>query len=332
MPPDRAKSFYAPLTKEGREAVVSKLIEDVAAVYFSSEVGSRMAEGLRGSLKSGEFDKIANPALLAQKLTEQLRMLGNNDKHLEVRFVGSPARVEKGGQDSLSTNSAQKQGSFIEAEKTDGIGYLKLSSFEPVEPSKDATESEKVEAAQNKKTLDEALAKLAGARSLIIDLRENGGGDPRTVAYLASYFNPPDKHINSIMWRNNPEPGNPDIAWNEKEKAWEWSFKTSKPTGGPSFGPDVPVQILTGPGTFSAAEEFAYDMRALGRARTVGERTGGGANPGGVVELPGNFKAFIPSGRASCPLTGGGNWEGSGVEIDREIMPGEDALEVARRT
>jgi hypothetical protein len=71
-------------------------------------------------------------------------------------------------------------------------------------------------------------------------------------------------------------------------------------------------------------------IRALGRARTVGERTGGGANPGDVVDLPGNFKAFIPSGRASSPLTGGGNWEGSGVEIDRDIMPGEDALEVAR--
>ena len=71
-------------------------------------------------------------------------------------------------------------------------------------------------------------------------------------------------------------------------------------------------------------------IRALGRARTVGESTGGGANPGDVVDLPGNFKAFIPSGRASSPLTGGGNWEGSGVEIDRDIMPGEDALEVAR--
>jgi C-terminal processing protease CtpA/Prc len=116
-------------------------------------------------------------------LTELLRRWGNNDKHLEVGFVGAPLQLSRQEDALPATGSAPLPGCFVEAEKgEDEIGYLKLNSFESVVASAHASESEKFEARQNKRTLEDALTKLAGARSVIIDLRENGGGDPRSGA------------------------------------------------------------------------------------------------------------------------------------------------------
>lgn len=39
--------------------------------------------------------------------------------------------------------------------------------------------------------------------------------------------------------------------------------------------------MLTSKRTFSGAEEFSYNLKALKRATLVGETTGGGADPGG---------------------------------------------------
>jgi C-terminal processing protease CtpA/Prc len=78
------------------------------------------------------------------------------------------------------------------------------------------------------------------------------------------------------------------------------------------------LYILTGQQTFSAAEEFAYNLQALGRAKVVGERTGGGAHPGRTHRIINQFEVFIPNGRAINPITKT-NWEGVGVEPDIEV-------------
>jgi hypothetical protein len=89
----------------------------------------------------------------------------------------------------------------------------------------------------------------------------------------------------------------------------------------------VPVYVLTSSRTFSGGEEFAYDVKALGRATLVGELTGGGANPTGGVPLGNGFVASIPFGRPENPITGS-NWEGHGVDPDIAVPAGE-ALGVA---
>jgi C-terminal processing protease CtpA/Prc len=71
--------------------------------------------------------------------------------------------------------------------------------------------------------------------------------------------------------------------------------------------------------TFSAAEEFAYNLKNLKRAIIIGnEKTGGGANPGDEYRLTDHFSAFIPNGRAINPITNT-NWEGTGVLPDIEV-------------
>src|SRR5207248_2347665 len=79
--------------------------------------------------------------------------------------------------------------------------------------------------------------------------------------------------------------------------------------------------------TFSAAEEFTYNLKNLKRATIIGETTGGGAHPGGGRRLGEHFQMFVPSGRAINPISKT-NWEGTGVEPDVKV-PAEQALKVA---
>ena len=90
-----------------------------------------------------------------------------------------------------------------------------------------------------------------------------------------------------------------------------------------------PVYVLIDEGTGSGAEEFAYDLQAMGRATLVGQTTSGAATPGGYRPLSGGFVAFIPMGIVSNMITGA-NWEGVGVPPDVEV-PADEALPHAHR-
>ncbi|MBC7788868.1 MAG: S41 family peptidase, partial [Anaerolineae bacterium] len=97
----------------------------------------------------------------------------------------------------------------------------------------------------------------------------------------------------------------------------------------PRFGPTKPVYLLTSKSTFSAAEGFAYDLQALGRAIIVGEPTGGGAHPYENVKLDEHYVLGLPVSRSVNPITGR-NWQGTGVRPDVAV-PADSAYTVALR-
>jgi C-terminal processing protease CtpA/Prc len=124
------------------------------------------------------------------------------------------------------------------------------------------------------------------------------------VALICSYlFGAEPVHLNSLHWREG-----------KGERVEE--FWTRKEVAGKRYAKDV--YVLTSNRTFSGAEEFSYNLKNLKRATLIGETTGGGANPGGVVRLAKHFGAFIPRGRAVSPVTKT-NWEGTGVEPDVKV-------------
>ena len=92
---------------------------------------------------------------------------------------------------------------------------------------------------------------------------------------------------------------------------------------------DKAVYILTSERTFSAAEEFTYDLQALKRVTVIGATTAGGANPGGPYRLGDHFYAGMPRGHSINPVTKT-NWEGTGIQADVKV-PATDAIKVARR-
>ena len=133
------------------------------------------------------------------------------------------------------------------------------------------------------------------------------------VASVSSYlFGPEQVHLNSLYWR--PTDRTQD-------------FYTQPDVPGTRFGPDKPLYVLTSRRTFSAAEEFTYNLQTRQRAVIVGDTTGGGAHPGGVGRVTDHFSVWIPSGRAINPITQT-NWERVGVRPDIAV-PADQALHTA---
>ncbi len=80
--------------------------------------------------------------------------------------------------------------------------------------------------------------------------------------------------------------------------------------------------MLTSAHTFSAAEEFPYDLQALKRVTVVGETTGGGAHAASEGRLGEHFAFSVSWGNSINPITGT-NWEGVGVVPDVKVSADE---------
>jgi C-terminal processing protease CtpA/Prc len=178
------------------------------------------------------------------------------------------------------------------------VGYIDLRSFSPASVATDKAA--------------EAMNSVADTDALLIDLRQNGGGDPAMVALMISYLLEGEPvHLNDFVGRDG---------------SVQQQFWTSKEVAGTRYaGKDV--YVLTSGFTFSAAEEFAYNLANLKRATLVGETTGGGANPVTFFELDERFRISVPTGRARNPITMT-NWEGTGVTPDIAV-PAKLALHTA---
>jgi hypothetical protein len=294
-----------PVNAAMRAKIVDRVSAALNETYVFPDVARKMEASLRKKLKAGAYDKIANSAELAEVLTRDLQEV-SKDKHLTLRFAPTPppGLDAKGPGDpaaraQLRRELAAVNFGFEKVERLTGnVGYLDLRAFIGAELAGD--------------TAVAAMNFLAHSDALIIDLRQNGGGEPSMIQLITSYFFDEPTHLNSFYFRKG----------NTTEQYW-----TSAHVAGKRMT-DVPVYVLTSPNTFSAAEEFTYNLKNLKRATIVGETTGGGAHPVSAHFLEDvRLLMAIPFGRAVNPITGT-NWEGTGVTPDLQIAA-DKALGVA---
>jgi hypothetical protein len=172
--------------------------------------------------------------------------------------------------------------------------------------------------------VDLAMARVAGARALIIDLRANTGGGEVSFKRLLGHLFPSRTEITAIEWRDcaTPPADRPDACVGQTRRL-EQRFTDTPPR--PAF-PSRPVYVLVGKGSFSAAEALAYELQAQGRATVIGQQTPGGGNPSAGMDLESDFVVIVPIGHMR-PKVGTG-WEGVGVTPDIRTDPA-DALAIA---
>jgi len=294
-----------PVDAAGREAIIGKVIDSLEEVYVFPDVAAEMAERLRTRLADGAYDEIALLPAFCDALTEDLQSI-SHDKHLGVRWEpqapgGNPQDPEGDGarQARFAERLRRDNYCFRELRQLEGdVGYLRLDCFAPAE--------------LGGATAVAAVGFLASSDALIIDLRQNGGGSPSMIQLLSSYFFAEPTHLNSFYIRKS----------DETQQFWTQAHVEGKRMT------DVPIWVLTSGRTFSAAEEFTYNLKNLERATIVGETTGGGAHPvegHRLEDYP--VVVQVPFGRAVNPVTGT-NWEGTGVAPDLE-RPADQALDVA---
>ena len=282
------------------DAVISQMNEN----YVFPETAKRVEAALHTRQKAGAYNE-SDADLFAELLTKDLQQL-TNDKHLRVNFFPMVLPKEQ-AQRTPDADTPQMQAWLKRAncgfEKADilpsNIGYLKFNAFfNPI--SCGATASA-------------AMGFLENVDALIFDLRDNGGGDPRMVAFLTSYLFNDSTHLDDI--------------YNRKEDSTTQYWTLPYVPG--NRLPSTPLFVLTSKRTFSGAEEFSYNLKALKRATIVGEVTGGGAHPTMGHRLDDHFQIDVPFARGINPVTKT-NWEGSGVEPDVKVDASQ-ALEMATK-
>lgn len=167
----------------------------------------------------------------------------------------SPQRIESRYLTSVGTTSG---GHIRYGQAAPGVWYLYIPSFEG-----DGWAGE----------MDEALAHAGDARALIIDVRDNGGGNKVLATDIAGRFADRQRTFGYIRLRDGAKHTDfsSDIA------------ETVVPTGGRRFR--NPVVVITGRRDFSSAENFALAMRALPNVMTVGDTTAGASGGPLVREM-----------------------------------------------
>ena len=294
------------LNAEQRAEVLEGALKHLNDYYIFPDKAREMEKAVRARQEKKEYDSITSPRTLAETLTKHFQEV-SHDKHLRVMYSSEPlpkpreSRPTQEERQRMRERMSKNNFGFEKVERLEGnVGYLDLRGF--------------MEAEAAGETAAAAMSFLANTDALIIDLRKNGGGSPGMVALLCSYlFDGPPRHLNSLHWRR-PE-------GEEVQQWWTLAYVPGKRYVGKE------VYVLTSKRTFSAAEEFTYNLQTQKRATIVGETTGGGAHPGGTHPINDHFLIWVPSGRAVNPVTKT-NWEGSGVKPDIDV-PADQALKTA---
>lgn len=163
----------------------------------------------------------------------------------------------------------------------DGVGYIPLQTF-----NENAAEE-----------MEAAVARLLrlGAKGLVLDLRDNGGGIVEQSLAIASLFLKDSQPIVSVRSREAVD----DVAR----------------AGGTHLAAGVPLVVLTNGGTASAAEIVAGALQDHDRALVLGNTTFGKGLVQSLYSLDGGYSLKITTGKWFTP---------SGRSINRERRVTDD--------
>lgn len=169
----------------------------------------------------------------------------------------------------------------------DNVGYIRYPSFSyPV----------------GEGALDAILSQFILCRGIIIDIRNNGGGDMTNVETIVSRFIGERILAGSICHKTGP-------GHNDFSEPYPYYFDPAE-NGRVKW--IKPVVVLINRSTFSAANNFVSVMQYLPNVKIVGARTGGGSG------MP--FSSEIPCGwgvrMSACPV-----YDAKGLATENGIDP-----------
>jgi len=150
---------------------------------------------------------------------------------------------------------------------------------------------------------------ISRARAMIIDIRENGGGNSG-VGWGVLKLLTSEPFSSSSWYTRCYRPAFRE--WQAPEARYTRAANTVAPDGKRVF--KGPVVVLTSPRTYSAAEDFCVSFRSMKRGRIVGEPTGGSTGQPLRLPLPGGITAAVCSKHDRFP--DGTEFVGVGIKPD----------------
>ncbi|MEI3791106.1 MULTISPECIES: S41 family peptidase [unclassified Chryseobacterium] len=286
--------------KDDTNVVLSDITEKVKSHYIDKKAYQKVDSLFQNESEKGTFKNLSKKdfaVFLTQKLRTTIK-----DKHFFVKYLEnySPQKAvdEKEREKENNFHNSLENFGFENVQRLEGnIGYINFKGFASRESSE--------------KTLAAAMNFIANTNSLIIDLRENGGGDNDMLLLFCSYFFDKKTDLYTTYFRNKEE----TVINSTQSKVAGQKYLHKK------------VYILTSKKSFSAAEGLAYFLQEHKLAEVIGEKTGGAANPVDHFIIQNQYLLLVPAGQIKSVISHK-NWEPVGVIPDQEVKA-EDALKAA---
>ena len=187
---------------------------------------------------------------------------------------------------------------------TPEIGYLHIA-WEPDEKTVD-------------KAMEDVFEYLKESSAIVIDIRNNSGGEDRGGQAMASYFTDQERLYMTNSIKNGPGP-------DDFTAPMEWYISPKEQTF------DQELVLLTNRSTVSAGETLALAMRTLPQLTSIGDYTQGAFSNAITRELPNGWLYSLSIG--DWRAADGTSYEGIGLPPDtvvynelQELQSGADQV------
>jgi len=155
-------------------------------------------------------------------------------------------------------------------------------------------------------SLDEVVRNMSGYSDLIIDVRENGGGNEAYAKDFASYF-----IKDSVTYEKV-------VSYNEKSGLIDYVHYKKLYPNKKCLNYSGNIYVLSGPVVMSSNESFVLMMQQVPNAKVVGMKTYGSSGNPVPHKLSNGVTVYLPSWQAYT--LDGKLIEGSGIDPDIEIV------------
>ncbi len=266
--------------------------------YFYQQINDNYSGKDVRPVKWDSLYKNYRPRVTAQTTDNQLidifkaMILPFKDSHLNIKTPnnfyspnfdriivnGVPDYINTQAIESSLKKRPKSYKKLFDYEKTaENSGYIAINTFGTQFSKADYT------------FFDSILEELKDTKSLIIDIRTNGGGDEGNAKAIAGRF-----ATASVLYKYTRV----KTGLNKTDYS-DFSSSTLNPSGAWQY--TKPVIVLTGGFTYSTANNFTMMMRLLPNVQTVGNLTGDGVYGSIRREMPNGWYVEFPSGLVFLP-------------------------------
>lgn len=242
----KGENPYSEKLSHEKQSSIIKVIEvTLKELYSLPDVAEEMTGFIADRFIHGVYNQYTDIEGFTSALTSDLRKI-SRDFHIRVSpYSEIPADLQQ----EVKLGSPDDNYGFHKVEiLTGNIGYIEITSFNNTRFAAP--------------TAIAAMNFISNCDGLIIDLRQNGGGDEDMAQFLSSFLFDHAVHLTNVYYRTEERM--------QKVSSLEW-------VPGPRMA-DIPVYILLSNFSYSASECFSYQLQQLDRAVIVGEQTRGGVH------------------------------------------------------
>lgn len=291
-----------------RKAILQSICNAINSYYVFPDRAKSISDYIKKQSDAGKYDSLNNPSDFANEVVKDIRSIFN-DKHLRIeynpelekgiiKFISSKRGVDQVSEADIAKDR-KKNFYFKKIEiLPSNIGYIEFTNF--ASPSLPA-----------RKTVNAAMQFVSNTDALILDLRNNFGGNGAMANEILGYF------FNARTYTGK--------SFNRIENKWVDNYVENKKAVTQGLVLNMPVYILTSNRTFSAAEGLAYALQSMKNVVIIGDTTRGGAHLTRSFSLGSGFVGFIPYLRGENVKTKT-DWEGTGVIPDIKIEESKSLL------